>query len=93
MSVIPLRSDPRSPTPVVADPTGTRTFNDLVSAYLEDFELQRYRSMMCWILPTTLAGAGTKSSNAYFNSLGLPTLIEECSRNRLEPLCTDPYAR
>src|SRR5207245_7488731 len=32
-------------------------------------------------------------SNAYFQSLGLPTLIDGCSRNQLEPPCTDPYAR
>ena len=32
-------------------------------------------------------------SNAYFKSLGLPTLIDEYQRNRLEPLRTDPYAR
>jgi len=32
-------------------------------------------------------------SNAYFKSLGLPSLFEECQRNRLEPPCTDPYAR
>jgi hypothetical protein len=32
-------------------------------------------------------------SNACFKSRGLPTLVDECSRNRLEPSCTDPYAR
>ena len=32
-------------------------------------------------------------SNACFNSLGLPTLIDGCWRNQLEPPCTDPYAR
>ena len=32
-------------------------------------------------------------SNAYFKSRGLPTLIDGCYRNRLEPPCTDPYAR
>src|SRR5664279_3125217 len=32
-------------------------------------------------------------SNAHFKSLGLPSLFEECWRNRLEPPCTDPYAR
>ena len=32
-------------------------------------------------------------SNAYFKSLGLPSLFEECWRNHLEPPCTDPYAR
>ena len=32
-------------------------------------------------------------SNAYFTSLGLPTLIDGCQRNQLEPPCTDPYAR
>jgi len=32
-------------------------------------------------------------SNAYFRSLGLPSLIEERYRNRLESPCTDRYAR
>src|SRR5947208_8977291 len=32
-------------------------------------------------------------SNAYFKSLGLPSLFENCKPNRLEPPCTDPYAR
>jgi RNA-directed DNA polymerase len=32
-------------------------------------------------------------SNAYFKSLGLPTLIDGRWRNRLKPPCTDPYAR
>jgi hypothetical protein len=32
-------------------------------------------------------------SNAYFKSLGLPSLFEDCYRNHLEPPCTDPYAR
>src|ERR1022692_1452798 len=27
------------------------------------------------------------------NSARIPSLFEECSRNRLEPPCTDPYAR
>ena len=32
-------------------------------------------------------------SNAYFRSLGLPTLIDGYYRTQLEPPCTDPYAR
>jgi len=32
-------------------------------------------------------------SNAYFKSLGLPTLIDGYQRSRLEPPRTDPYAR
>jgi integrase len=45
MSVIPLRGDPQSTTAVLVGPTETLTFNDLALAYLEDFALQRYRSM------------------------------------------------
>src|SRR5246127_2010262 len=32
-------------------------------------------------------------SNAYFKSLGLPSLAEEVSANNLEPPYTDPYVR
>ena len=45
MSVIPLRREPQLPTMVLPGPTETLTFNDLALAYLEDFALQRYRSM------------------------------------------------
>ena len=45
MSVIPLRREPQLPTTVLHRPTETLTFNDLALAYLEDFALQRYRSM------------------------------------------------
>ena len=45
MSVIPLRREPWLPTTALASPSETLTFNDLALAYLEDFELQRYRSI------------------------------------------------
>ena len=32
-------------------------------------------------------------SHAHFRSLGLPSLVDGCEPNHLEPPCTDPYAR
>jgi hypothetical protein len=45
MSVIPLRRESWLPPSTVVGSTETVTFNDLARAYLEDFALQRYRSM------------------------------------------------
>jgi len=45
-----------------------------------------------WYLALTKA-LNVGLSKAYFRSLGLPSLFEDCQRNLLEPPCTDPYAR
>ena len=44
MAVFPFRRDHRSPTPVLIGQAPV-SFDDLARLYLEDFELQRYRSM------------------------------------------------
>ena len=45
MSVIALRRESWLPTTVLTSPSETLTFNDLALAYIEDFALQRYRSI------------------------------------------------